>query len=580
MSGTDDFSTLVVGGDLFVDKSLMIKELLDNGSEAILITRPRRWGKSINMSMIKRFFEIEVDVNGNVLADEEKINKKLFSGGKINVRYNEPKKLCPLKIASVSYVMKRQGEFPVIFLSLKDIKGNNYQIMESKVREKIIKVFEDYEYLLNSTYISSLDKKKFEDYLSNNITIDRIHSSLLFLSKLLFKHFKQKVYILIDEYDTPINEAYCKFGDKTEFENVLELFRGIFGSCLKGNEYLEKGFITGILRIAKANLFSDLNNVTEYTILDNNFSQFYGFTESEVSKLLNHAFVEIEQTQIRDWYNGYKIGEKLLYNPWSIMQCISSKKLGHYWVDSGGTALIDTVLKSDDIQQDLQRLLENKKLTKYLHKQISLMDINDNKDVFFSLLVFAGYLNAELDNRDDEYPLYSLSIPNKEIRSVYVNHVKDWISNKLNIREKSEYDHFMKLLTQGEIDKFFDKFKRYLIASTSHHDLYCERDYHNLMGGIFAPLSHNYIIESNLESGYGRFDHRLISRSEKGDKAFIIEYKVGKEEKELVKLAQEGLKQITDKAYTTTIDHYPHIKKIFKIAVAFCGKEAVMEYSF
>lgn len=229
---------------------------------------------------------------------------------------------------------------------------------------------------------------------------------------------------MIDEYDTPINEAYCKFGDKTEFENIFELFRGIFGSCLKGNEYLEKGVITGILRIAKANLFSDLNNVTEYTILDNNFSQFYGFTESAVSELLSHAPVEIEQTQIRDWYNGYKIGEKLLYNPWSIMQCISSKKLGHYLVDSGGTALIDTVLKSDDIQQDLQRLLENKKVTKYLYKQISLTDINNNKDVFFSLLVFAGYLNAALDNSDEEYPLYSLSIPNKEIRSVYVNRVK------------------------------------------------------------------------------------------------------------------------------------------------------------
>lgn len=262
ISGTDDFSTLVVGGDLFVDKSLMIKELLDNGSEVILIARPRRWGKSINMSMIKKFFEIEVDVNGNVLADEQKVNKKLFLGGtlELNACDNEPKKLHSLKIASVAYAMKRQGEFPVIFLSLNDIKDNNYQIIEAKVREKIIKVFEDHEYLLNSIYISSLDKKKFEDYLSNNITIDRIHSALLFLSKLLFKHFKQKVYILIDEYDTPINEAYYKFGETREFENVLELFRGIFGSCLKGNEYLEKGVITGILRIAKADLFSDLNN--------------------------------------------------------------------------------------------------------------------------------------------------------------------------------------------------------------------------------------------------------------------------------------------------------------------------------
>lgn len=500
--GTGDFYTLVVNGDLFVDKSLMIKELLDDKSEAILITRPRRWGKSINMSMIHRFFEIEVDRKGHVLPNKRRVNQRLFLGGSIDA-----KKLNPLAIASVPYAVQKQGKFPVIFLSLKDIKGKNYHEIESGLRNVIKKVFYDHRYLQESQEMDSNIRAVFEQYLSNNIDLIQLKESLYFLSMLLFEYFKQKIYILIDEYDTPINEAYCKFGATRDFENVLELFRGIFGSCLKGNEYLEKGVITGILRIAKANLFSDLNNITEYTVLDNNFSKFYGFTESEVSELLSKAPVEIEQTKIREWYNGYKIGKELLYNPWSIMRCIVQNKLDHYWVDSGGTALIDTVLKSDDMQQDLQRLIENKKVTKYLYKQISLMDINNNTDVFFSLLVFAGYLNAELDNSDDEYPLYSLSIPNKEIRSVYVNRVTEWVSKKLNIREKSEYDHFIKLLTQGEIDKFFDKFKRYLIASTSYHDLHCERDYHNLMGGIFAPLSHHYIIESNLESGYGRFDH-------------------------------------------------------------------------
>lgn len=547
MLGTDDFYKLVVKGDIFVDKSLMIKELLENYSEAILIARPRRWGKSINMSMIQRFFEIEVDSHGNIVPEAQRVNKKLFLGGKINIGFNEEKQLKPLRIASISYAMKRQGNFPVIFLSLKDIKGSNYQTIEAKVREKITNVFEYHQYLTNSSKISDIDKQKFQDYLTNNITIDKLHSSLLFLSKLLFKHFKQKVYILIDEYDTPINNAYATFRNQEQgFKDVVELFRGILGACLKGNEYLEKGVITGILRIAKANLFSDLNNLTEYTVLDQNFAKFYGFTEQEVSELLIGRPSQIDQNKIKDWYNGYKIGGELVYNPWSIMQCISRNgQLDHYWLDSGGTDLIDKVLRSDDIQEDLQKLLENKKITKRLYKQISFEDIANNKNVFFSLLVFTGYLNAELDNNDEEYRLF---IPNKEIRSIYVNRIKDWVSKKLKM-PTTDYDGFIGLLTCGDVDKFVERLKEYFRDSTSCHDLCKERDYHNLMGGIFSPLSQQYIIESNIESGYGKFDHLLIARRDIGDKAFLIEYKVSEKEEELVKLAQVGLQQINNKAY-------------------------------
>ncbi len=385
--GTDDFKTLLFNSDVFVDKSLMIKELLEDSGDVILITRPRRWGKSLNMNMLQKFFEIEVDEDGRPLPEGEKINNKLFWGGTVDLGFDETKELKPLKISSIANAIKRQGQFPVISINFKDVKGNSYQEIENGIKRQIIGLFLQHQYLEqyirdNTGLLQEVQKKELKKYFTGELSTDDLKISLKFLSELLFIHFGQKVYILIDEYDTPINSAYIEFGNKPkEFENVLKIFRGMFGSALKTNPYLEKGVITGILRIAKANLFSDLNNVSEYTLLDEDFSKFYGFTKGEVDELLTKVPTKTDPEKIKDWYNGYTFGGEVIYNPWSIMQCLAHKgKLDHYWLDSGGTSLIDKALLSDEMQEDLQNLITGKNITSTIVKQISFADINKPVD--------------------------------------------------------------------------------------------------------------------------------------------------------------------------------------------------------
>ena len=580
--GTDDFYDLVINSTVFVDKTLMIKELLEDSSKVILIVRPRRWGKSLNMSMLQRFFEIEVDEKGAPLSQENRANYKLFAGGKVDLGIKGNKILKPLKISTEQYAMAQQGNYPVILLNLKDVRGSSYEEIEEYVRRQVIGLFGNHQYLRNSSKNSLLDneqQEKLKRYFSGKVTLEDIKGGLRFLSELLYNHFNQKVYILIDEYDTPINSAYVKFGGGSEeFQKVLELFRGIFGSSLKSNPYLEKGVITGILRVAKANLFSDLNNVREYTLLDKQFSKFYGFTQQEVDELLAKVPTETPPNQIKDWYNGYNFGDEIIYNPWSIMLCLSSDgKLDHYWLDSGGTALIDKALLSDEVQEDLQQLLEGKGITRKLCKQISFEEIETNKNIFYSLLVFAGYLNPILANNDPEEPLYLLKIPNREIRGIYVARVTKWVSRKLNI-DVSDYDSFINLLVESKIDKFKLKLQEYLLNSTSYHDLIKEKDYHNLMGGILSPLAPRYMIESNIESGHGRCDHILISRINRANNAIIIEYKIAQKEEDLEQIAKFGLEQINNRHYDTKINEYDYIQNIIKISMAFYGKQVALLY--
>ncbi|MFU7503298.1 MAG: AAA family ATPase, partial [Candidatus Tisiphia sp.] len=403
--GTDEFYDLVVNSDVFVDKSLMIKELLEDSGKVILITRPRRWGKSLNMDMMRRFLEIEVGERGKPLAQEKRVNYKLFTGGIVDLGFDETKELQPLKISIHKNIIKRQGQFPVIYINFKEVKGSNYKEIISSIIDQIIELYERFNYLEqyiqeDNKFFSIPQKVKLKNYLSGDINISYLKNSLKFLSQILYKHFKQRVYILIDEYDTPINNAYLELGHKTkEFDQILKLFRGILGSSLKTNPYLEKGVITGILRIAKANLFSDLNNVTEYTLLDKKFAKFYGFTQAEVDELLTVVPTKTNPEEIQNWYNGYTFGGEIIYNPWSIMQCLAREgELDHYWLDSGGTSIIDKVFVSDEIQEDLTKLLEGEGIVRKLYKQISLEEIEDNQNIFYSLLLFTGYLNATLAN--------------------------------------------------------------------------------------------------------------------------------------------------------------------------------------
>ncbi|MDD9337858.1 MAG: AAA family ATPase, partial [Rickettsiaceae bacterium] len=576
--GDDDFKSLLFNSDIFVDKSLLVKEIIEDSGSVVLITRPRRWGKSLNMDMIKKFFEIEVDERGKPLPQEKRVNHKLFTGGIVDLGFDENKELQPLKIADVVRSMKRQGQFPVISISFKDVKGSNYQDVESGIKNQVTKLFGKHRYLKHyiaedTNLLDDVQNEKLNRYFTGKFDKEYLKDSLGFLSELLYKCFNQKVYILIDEYDTPINSSYIKFGDKSqEFEQVLELFRGIFGSSLKGNTCVEKGVITGILRIAKANLFSDLNNVTEYTLLDDDFSKFYGFTQEEVDELLTKVPTETNPEEIKYWYNGYTFGGEIIYNPWSIMQCLAHKgKLDHYWLDTGGTGIIDKALLSDEMQQDLQLLASGKSIISPITKQISFNDINSRSGLF-SLLLFSGYLNPMVIELEEN--VYELSAPNREVKHIYNARLLQWVSNKLQI-DSSLYYPFATLLPACRLEEFKERLQELLLNATSFHQTgnkKAELFYSGFMLGLVNMLSSAYIITSEQESGSGRADIIMIPKVGKEDKAIIIEYKIAKNTEDLALVAQMGLKQIVDKQYDTKIKEYSHVKKIIKLSIAFCGK--------
>ncbi|MDN3030298.1 MAG: AAA family ATPase [Candidatus Tisiphia sp.] len=582
--GTDDFKKLLLNSNVFVDKSLMIKELLADSGDVILITRPRRWGKSLNMNMLQKFFEIEVDERGKPLPEEDRVNNKLFTGGTVDLGFDETKELKPLKIVSDASSMKRQGQFPVILLNLKDIKGSSYQEIELSIKNQIIELFASHHYLNHHVtedtgLLNNAQKEKLRRYFDGKLEKNDLKDSLRVLSEVLYKHFGQKVYILIDEYDTPINSSYIEFGDKLkEFDDVLKIFRGMFGSSLKTNPYLEKGVITGILRVAKANLFSDLNNVREYTLLDEKFAKFYGFTQAEVDELLTKVPLDTSPEKIKAWYNGYSFGGEVIYNPWSIMLCLDTRgKLDHYWLDSGGTGLVDKALLSDEIQIDIQQLASGKSIIAPITKQISFSDINTRSGLF-SLLLFSGYLNPTAIEPVKD--IYELSVPNKEVEYIYETRLLQWVSSKLQM-DSSLYYSFASLLPAGKIEEFKEKLQELLLNATSFHqtgEKKAELFYSGFMLGLINTLSPGYIIESERETGSGRADIMLIPKAGKQNNAIIIEYKICKSPDTLESIAKDGLDQIIRKKYEAKIKEYSHVQKIIKIAMAFCCKEVALEY--
>ncbi|MEO1301502.1 MAG: AAA family ATPase, partial [Bacteroidota bacterium] len=369
-----------------------------------LITRPRRWGKTMNMDMLQRFLAIEIDEQGNSLPREQCLNHKLFAGGEVELYPEKTKLLQPLKISYDPALMQQQGQHPVISIGFKDVTGDSYQEIEDAIRAQIAELYMETSYLqpYRQQYDEGLLKgtcKKLQPYFEGTFDKQDLKKSLRFLSQLLYKDFGKHVYILIDEYDTPINSSFLKLkGKPKEFDKVLELFRELFGNTFKGNPYLKRGLITGILRVAKASLFSSINNVREYTLFDAHFATSYGFTQQEVNELFRQVPTSATLEEIKHWYNGYKFGDEdkeVLYNPWSIMCCLANGGVvDTYWIDSGGTQLVDEALLSDNIQQDLQKLIARKQINSLITKQISFEDIRSSIGLY-SLLLFAGYLNPD-----------------------------------------------------------------------------------------------------------------------------------------------------------------------------------------
>ena len=537
--GLSDFKHLIEEDFYYFDKTKFIDEIIQDGAQVKLFTRPRRFGKTLNMSMLKYFFDIK----------EAEKNKKLF------------KDLYIEKTES----FKEQGQYPVIFLSLKDLKARTWEIMEKDIKSTVASLFSEYKYLLKD--LDKFDTITFENVIMKNIELENLKEILKFLTKILYEKYNKKVIVLIDEYDSPLVSAYTN----GYYEKVKNFFKTFYSTVLKDNTYLQMGILTGIIRVIKAGIFSDLNNLRTYTILSDDYTDIYGLTEEEVEKSLKDYGIEAEISKVKDWYDGYKFGDSEVYNPWSILNFLQDKKLRAYWVDTSGNDLINNVLKmtNKNIITALERLFNGDGLKQNLSGTSDLSKILSDDEIW-ELLLFSGYLTVEEKINQDNY---ILRLPNKEVKSLFR---KTFIETY--IARGSKLSFLMESLIENKIEDYEENLQEVLLASVSYNDTKKgnEAFYHGLIMGMGLYLEGEYITKSNIESGLGRYDF-LIEPKNKSKRAFIMEFKSTDSVEKLEEVSKEALQQIEDKKYNVSLKQNG-IKEITYIGIAFCGKQIKISY--
>ena len=588
--GSDDFKDLIASGQ-YVDKSLFIKDVITDAFKVPLITRPRRWGKSSNMSMLKTFLEIEVDEHGNELPEEKKVNPVYFTGGAIQ-EDDEIVQLLPLKISADAKAMKKIGKYPVILMSFKDLGGASYEELVEDLKIKLIEVFESYQYLSVSDKLSSSEKARINKHLVGDFSVAFIKNAIKFLTKCIYKHFGKKVWILIDEYDNAIHRAYTAFGPNgknprqfsAEFKKVLDLFRDLMSAAYKGNDYLERGLITGILRIAQANLFSGLSNVKEYGVLHQRFASYYGFTREEVGDLCDlYQLPAYKKEKLKNWYNGYTYGGLELYNPWSIMNYMEDQGeyLVTYWEDTSYGALQNLQI-NQTVFEELQTLLSSTKeeiaITIGEGLNLNTLSLAETRSIK-TLLLLAGYFNP-LQQLDAE--TYTVNIPNEEVRIALSRLIRKWIANAMQV-DQSNFDPIILALKAGNVSDFKASLSAFIQSALSFKIMHekkqaiklKESHYHFLMIGLLNGLFTMYNVKHELESGDGYVDTMIVPKSLfcNKEQAIILEYKYAKEESKLKSVAEAALKQIKKKNYIATIVGEKHIRSVLQLGISFHQKE-------
>lgn len=558
--GCSDFKKVIDENFDFVDKSLLIKEIVDD-AEVILITRPRRFGKTLNMSMLRYFFE-----------SNRSDTTHLFN----NLKITHEKEHC----------VKHQGQYPVIYLTLKDVKEQSYQSAFEKILHIIGNVYDEFSnVLLNSDRLTDFQKRKINNILEGRASQTEVEDSLRMMSKFLYDHYGKNVCILIDEYDTPIQSGYLN----GYYNEIVGLFRNLFSAALKDNPCLFKSVLTGILRISKESLFSGLNNLKVYSVSHPKYGAYFGFTENEVKALLLQSGLEKNSAEIKDWYNGYQIGDHVLYNPWSIINCLQDKGvLGPYWVNTSDNALIKTLLlkSSEGFKERFELLLEGNSIERLIDENFVYPDLmKNNESAVWSLLLMTGYLKINSCQKTDQGTLCHLKIPNREIRNLYRSIIEQWLANGYGVEW---YNQFLEHLLDGDMEAFERDLTHILEQTVSSHDVGKEPEsfYHGFMIGMTASLygRSDYETKSNRESGYGRYDYLILSNNL--DKLTILfefkkvslpEGKLTEAKIILNKSAQEALTQINTQSYLAEIKQRG-IKNILKIGISFSGKRFGLAY--
>ena len=536
--GIEDFERIINEDYYYVDKTMLIEELLINRAPVTLFTRPRRFGKTLNMSMLKYFFDVK----------NKEENKKLFENLKI---YN-------------SEYMSEQGKYPVIFISLKDLKGDTWEECLKRLKLFIFDLYAEFEYIREK--MNEWDKRKFEKVLYEKEDADYI-MSLKFLADSLYKYYGEKVIILIDEYDAPIINAF----DKGYYNEAINFFQTFYSSALKTNNSLKYGVLTGITRIIKEGIFSGLNNLKVDTILNKKYSEYFGLLESEVIEMLDYFGMKYKIEEVKEWYNGYLFGESEVYNPWSIVNYIDNGEIKAYWANVSGNTLLENMLDhaGESVYDDLKRFTDGESIEKYISDGTTIKSLLSNDDEIWQLLLYSGYLTkAKNQEKESDSNIYNLKIPNKEIRKYFGNM---FLNRFFGTEVKTNI--LIKALENGDIKKFEKTLGEIMINMLSHFDLdkEMEKIYQVFMIGLVGFLMGKYEIISNDESGYGRYDLAMIP-IKSNEKAYLMEFKISKTKKGMEERAEKALKQIDEKKYDTKLKARG-IKNILKIGVAFYGKE-------
>ena len=540
--GIENFEDIIKDNYYYVDKSMLIEDILVNRAAVTLFTRPRRFGKTLNMSMIKYFFDVRN-------KDE---NRKLFEG---------------LKIFGSEY-MKEQGKYPVIFVSLKDLRGDTWEDTFENLKSFISDLYAEFEDMRE--IMNKRDKIKFDKIFYEEEKGD-YETALKLLSNYIYKYYGKKVIILIDEYDAPIINAF----DKGYYNEAINFFQVFYSSALKTNDSLKYGILTGITRIIKEGIFSGLNNLKVDTILNKKYSEYFGLLESEVIKMLDYFEMKYKIEEVKEWYNGYIFGDKRVYNPWSIINYVDNGEIKAYWANVSGNTLLENMLDQagEDVYTDLKRFTDGESIEKYISDGTTIKSLLSNDDEIWQLFLYSGYLTKakeqiEIDGTSEYTNIYNLKIPNKEIRKYFGNM---FLNRFFGTELKTSI--LIKALESGDIKKFEKTLGEIMVNMLSHFDLDSEMEkiYQVFMIGLVGFLMGKYEIISNNESGYGRYDLAMIP-IKSNEKAYLMEFKISKTEKSMTLKAEEALKQIDEKKYDTRLKARG-IKNILKIGIAFYGKK-------
>ena len=555
--GIQNFEEIRKNNCFYIDKTLFIKEWWESCDSTTLITRPRRFGKTLNMSMLECFFSVDY-------ADRV----DLFEG---------------LSIWEEEKYRKLQGTYPVISLSFARVKENNYEGALDKICEILRNLYIKYYFLRDSEALTDADREYFDRVLAYPMNINAASSALYQLSDYLHRYYGKKVIILLDEYDTPMQEAYVNgFWDE-----LVTFIRNLFNSTFKTNPYLLKGLMTGITRVSRESIFSDLNHLKVVTTTSDEYATAFGFTEEEVFAALDECGLSGEKEKVKYWYDGFVFGEhRDIYNPWSILNYLDTKKYAAYWANTSANSLIAKLIREGNrrIKTSFEKLLRGEHIFCPIDEQIVYSDLGDNEEAVWSLLAASGYLKIlsyeKEDDIGDEEVMYELALTNYEVSRMFRGLVRDWFKTV-----KSDYNDFIEALFEGNLKAMNAYMNKVTLQTFSYFDTgkgplgdEPERFYHGFVLGLLVDLSGKYIITSNRESGFGRYDVMLEPKN-KDDYAYILEFKTyDKEDEEGLKdTVQAALAQIEEKQYETSlIAKGIPAERIRKYGFAFEGKKVLI----